>query len=90
MTTKYILEVYQPDAVEDVWVTFESESPFGAISAGDIVNPGLWEGTQSPMKVLEVTRVEHILWTTDNERTVKHKIMVFSREIEGTGEARLR
>ncbi len=67
-------------------MTFESDMPFLAISAGDIVNPGLWPGSESPIKVLRVTNVEHIIWTKGD--VVKHKLCVFTSEREGTRELR--
>lgn len=57
-----------------------------AISVGDIVNPGTWEGTQSPMKVLQVVAVEHLIW--EGQGVLKQKVMVFTEEVEGTDELR--
>lgn len=83
---KYILEVYEPGSMDDVWVTFETSQPFVSISAGDIINPGLWENSQSPMKVLRAVTVEHILWEIDG--ATKQKVMVFTEEVDGTRELR--
>ena len=84
---EYMLEIYEPGSVENVWVYFKTSSPFGAISIGDLINPNLWEGSQSPMRILRVVNVEHIIWEVNS--TVKHKVMVFTEEIEGSEEARL-
>jgi hypothetical protein len=84
----YMLEIYEPGSFDDVWVYFESTSPFGFMSAGDIINPGLWEGSKSPMFVLKVVSLEHILWEAEGQ--TKHKICVFTREVEGTRELRTR
>ena len=86
-TTEYILEVYEPASADDAWITFSSSNPFMTISAGDIVNPGVWPGSQSPMKVLRAINVEHIIW--ESRAQVKHKVMVFTEEVEGTRELRL-
>jgi hypothetical protein len=44
---EYILEIYEPGRTRDVWITFTSDSPFIAISKGEILNPGTWDGSQS-------------------------------------------
>lgn len=87
MSKKYIVEIYTPNSANDVWALFESDTPFMAISKGDILNPALLVGSQSPMKVCRVINVEHILW--DHGDGVKHKILIFTEEVEGTQELRL-
>lgn len=84
---EYMLEIYEPGSVKTAWVHFKSASPFMALKPGDLLNPGIWPDSQSPMKILRVINVEHIIWETDE--AVKHKLMVFTEEIEGTEEARL-
>lgn len=79
---EYILEIYSPRSVDDVWVTFESSTPFMQISVGDSVNPGLWPSSQSPMRILRVIQVEHIIWESENK--VKHKVLVFTEEVESS------
>lgn len=86
-TTEYSIEIYEPESGDNCWVAFSSSSPFMGISVGDIVNPVTWEGSQSPMKVLRVINVEHMIWETDTK--VKHKVMVYTEEVEGTEELRL-
>lgn len=61
---RYYLEIYEPGSWRDVWMAFDASTPFMAFRVGDIVNPGIWPGSRSPMKVLRVTRVEHIIWDT--------------------------
>ncbi len=82
-----MLEVYEPGSMDNVWVYFKSDGPFLSINSGDLLNPNLWENSQSPMKILKVINLEHIIWEKDN--IVKHKLMVFTEEIDGTIEARL-
>ncbi len=86
--TEYTLEIYNHGSASDVWVSFTSSSPFMTISKGDILNPSIWPESKSPMKVLQVVAVEHLVWEV--EGTVKHKIMVFTEEVEGTRELRLK
>ena len=82
----YMLEVYEPNSVDNVWMYFEAPSPFLGINSGDLMNPGIWEGSKSPMKILRVVNVEHLIWETNIE--VKHKLMVFTEEVEGSREIR--
>jgi hypothetical protein len=85
--TKYILEIYEPNSVHDLWVVFESLTPFLAISKGDLMNPSIWPGSQAPMKILRVVEVEHIIWENENE--IKHKLMVYTEEVDVAKEPRL-
>ncbi len=84
---RYGLEVYGPGGTDTPWVSFDSDTPFPAIARGDIVNPGVWEGSQSPMKVLRVVQVEHVVWEAAG--VAKQKLLVFTEEVEGTRELRL-
>ncbi len=85
---KYILEIYQPGSLDTAWVHIRSDHPFMTISAGELLNPGLWEGSQSPMRILRVRNVEHAVWETSRERghrqnAIGHKIMVYTEEVSG-------
>ena len=62
-------------------MTFESPTPFGTISKGDVLDPNLWPDSQSPMKVLRVVELRHIIWERP-EGQVKHRISVFTEEVE--------
>src|SRR5205823_1703142 len=84
----YQLEVYVPASTDTVFAHFESSLPFLPIHPGDIVNPGIWEDSQSPMRVLRVLNVEHIIWKSRNGE-IKHKLMVYTDEVAGTRELRL-
>ncbi len=60
--TKYVLLVESPAG--DSYLKVESESPFMAFSAGDLLNPSGWTslGMASPPDDLyEVIKVEHIV-----------------------------
>ena len=84
---EYILEIYEPESADNVWAMFSSESPFMTISPGDILDPGVWEGSKPPIRLLRIVNVEHLIWDMEG---VKHKILVFTKEVEGTREIRLR
>ena len=84
---EYSLEVYEPGSADDVWVAFSSTTPFMPIQAGDILNPGLWPNSNSPMRVLRVINIEHFIWEARGD--VKHKVLIFTEEVEGTRELRL-
>lgn len=85
--TQYELEIFIPGSADDVWVKFASPTPFMAIHVGDIINPGTWEGSQSPQKVLQVVGVEHLIWEVNGQ--VKHRLDVYTQEVAGTRELRL-
>ena len=86
-TTEYILEIYEPQSGSDVLMTFSSSSPFMTISAGDILNPRTWDKSISPKKVFRVINIEHIIWKSGTQ--VKHKVCVFTEEVDDTSESRL-
>ena len=75
---KYTLAINQAGSY-DLWKSFDSSMPFMSISVGDIINPGLWEGSQSPIKVLRVTKVMHDIFENGDE--VRHVIAIFSEEV---------
>jgi hypothetical protein len=84
---EYSLEIYQPGSIEDIWVSFSSQQPFMPINTGDIINPGIWTKSPSPIKVLRVVSREHIIW--ESQSKIKHKICIFTEEVDGTLEVRL-
>lgn len=88
LTTKYSLEIYEPNSARDVWVCFSSATPFMSIAKGDIVNPGMWPNSQAPMRVLKVVSIEHIIWEIENSH-ITHKICVFTKDVDGTEKLRL-
>jgi hypothetical protein len=79
---KYSLEIYEPGSHDTCWVVFNSSTPFMAINKGDIINPNVWEGSRSPMFVLRAVKIEHIIWESPKTHEAKHKVMVFTEEIE--------
>jgi hypothetical protein len=79
---EYQLEIYEPGSARDVLMFFSSELPFMNLNKGDIVNPGIWTKTISPMKVLRIRAIEHLIWETTE--AIKHKIMIYSEEVDGT------
>ena len=86
MATKYEFEIYEPGSVDDVWITFSSSTPFMPINAGDLLNPGIWPNSQSPMKILRVVNIEHLIWEVGSGIT--QKVLIFTQEVEGTREVR--
>jgi hypothetical protein len=88
LTTRYSLEIYEPNSVSDVCVHFSSSTPFQSIAKDDIINPGLWPNSKSPMKVLKVVSVEHMVWEIENSH-ITHKICVFTKEVDDTEKLRL-
>jgi len=83
---RYMLEIYNPGSFRDVWVYFESDTPFQAISKGDIIHPGMFPDA-SAQTMLRVTSIEHIIWALENKQA-KHKICVYTEDIEDDAKAR--
>jgi hypothetical protein len=81
---EYMLEVYMPGSADDVWMHFTSSAPFLPINIGDLLDPGIWPGSQSPTKILRVVNLKHIIWETDSH--INHKLLVFTEEVGETRE----
>jgi hypothetical protein len=81
----YILEIYTGGSIRDVWAYFESDSPFGSISAGDLLIPSTAPDA-TPATRLKVKMVEHAIWQNEGG-PVRHKIMVFGDLIEAEDSA---
>ena len=80
MKAKYAIEIYHPGSTENAWVSFYSDSPFQSINKGDIIRPTHFPDA-SAEAMLRVTSIEHLLWS-DSERQSKHKICIYTEEIE--------
>jgi hypothetical protein len=59
-----------------------------AFSKGDILNPSIWTGSKAPMSVLRILNVEHTVWEASD--CIAHKVMLFTEEVEGTRQLRLK
>ncbi len=86
---RYMLEIYEPGSTRDVMVLFESETPFLPINEGDIINSRVWPHPEYTGKVYRATGpAEHIIWTNEAGET-RHKVLIFTEEVEDDEEARL-
>jgi hypothetical protein len=83
---KYHLEVYLPGSARDVWMKYDSDTPFMAFHHGDIINSSIWPGSEMG-KVLRVVGVEHIVWESISG-LIKHKVCIYIEEIEDRAEER--
>lgn len=86
MATKYTLEVYEPGSADDVLMALESDTPFGAISKGDLFHP--FTDSMKPSDLFRVRHVEHIVW--DAGQGARHKVCVYIDQIPEGAEARRR
>lgn len=61
---KYHLEIYERSFINHATASFESDSPFMAISKGDYVDPGMWNDRidAPPVTWFKVTEVVHRVW----------------------------
>ena len=82
---RYMLEIYEPGSAEDVLASYESDTPFGSIGQGDLMQP-LGEGVEDRRRVLRVVTVEHLIWDVDGHP--KHKTMVFTLALANSRENR--
>jgi hypothetical protein len=74
----YMLDIYYPQSRQDIWRSFESSTPFMSFHEGDLVDPSPWSGSQSPIRVLRVTQVNHVL--SERDEQPEHKLEVFTEE----------
>jgi hypothetical protein len=74
----YTLEIYYPQSRSDVLRSFESSAPFMSFNEGDLVDPSAWISSWSPLRLLRVTAVVHVVREQDEEG--EHKIMVYTEE----------
>ncbi len=86
MKEKYSLEICTPGSRNNVWVSFVSDTPFQAISKGDIINPAHFPDATADT-VLRVTGVEHIVWASENHQS-KHRVCVYTENIRGDAKGR--
>jgi hypothetical protein len=75
----YVLEIYYPQSREDVWRSFESSSPFMSFHEGDVVDPTPWSGSRSPLRLLRVIQVNHVL--SEKDEQIEHKVEIFTEEV---------
>jgi hypothetical protein len=73
----YYLEIYAPDGFGDV--TYQRDTPFGAISRGDFVNVPAYGA-----RWVEVMAIEHVLFGEGTE----HKTILHTRAYVPPPEAR--
>lgn len=87
----YHLEIYMPESTNDVSVVFDSDIPFPPLAVGDIINPFAWPDHGGIVGLFRVVRVEHLFWAASWHDGVeaKHKVMVFTEEVEDDRELRL-
>ena len=74
----YMLDIFYPQSREHVWRSFEASTPFMAFSEGDLIDPSAWSGSHSPIRLLRITQVNHVL--TERDEQAEHKIEVFTEE----------
>ncbi len=76
---RYRLEIYEPGSSRDILKHFESTGPFQAITVGDLIGSQIWDDATTQGNILEVTRVQHLVWEDDN--SCSHQLMVFTKEV---------
>jgi hypothetical protein len=85
----YILEIFEPNSIDTVLITFETNSPFMAINRGDIINPNIWPTAKTLEFILQVTNLQHIIWDSPMDNCVKHKLCVYTKQVPNTRSLRV-
>jgi len=86
MKTIYGVEIFKPDNAHDLLIEFSSDSPFMAISKGDILNTALWP--KIGQRALRVVCVEHLIWESTGGPT-RHRLSVYTTEVPNNPTSRL-
>ncbi len=74
MPASFIIEFYEPGIAKSVWMEWKSNSPFMAISVGDIIHTREWPQEKVAAKAVFVSKVEHEFWGSYEEPTHKLKL----------------
>ena len=81
-TSRYTLTVFEPGSIRSQAGSFESLTPFAAISVGDAVHLAHWpkQGpSQGPSSYLRATQVHHYLGESAGQ--VRHHATVYTEEL---------
>ena len=76
--TRYTLAVFEPGSSRSRAGSYESSTPFAAISVGDAVHPAGWP-KQGPPNYLRATEVHHYLGESAGQ--VRHLVTVHIEEV---------
>jgi hypothetical protein len=76
--TRYTLTVFEPGSSRSQAGSYESSTPFAAISVGDAVHPSGWP-KQGPSSYLRATEVHHYLGESAGQ--VRHHVTVYTEEV---------
>ena len=80
--TRYTLTVFEPGSSRSQAGSYESSTPFAAISVGDAVHAAGWpkQGpSQGPSSYLRATEVHHYLGESGGQ--VHHHVTVYTEEV---------
>ncbi len=76
--TRYTLTVFEPGSSRSRAGSYESSTPFAAISVGDAVHPAGWH-REGPASFLRATEVHHYLGESAGQ--VRHLVTVHTEEV---------
>ena len=80
MEDKYIIEIYYPTGKDHLIAYFSSDTPFQAISKGDMVNSDSLPDANRAMD-LRVSSIEHFIWNLETGES-KHKVCVYTEAVD--------
>lgn len=75
---EYHLEIYEPGSKRDALKVFQSDVPFPAFTAGDLLRI-LLDSSESAGSYLRVVQVEHMVWEVEDHNS--HKLLVYTERI---------
>jgi hypothetical protein len=85
----YVLRIMAPGATEDTLIDFVSDTPFGTVSKGDLLELEQVRGRPGGDEpILRVVNVEHKIYQTDT--LFRHAIRVFTEEAPNAPSTRLK
>ncbi len=76
--TRYTLTVFEPGSSRSQAGSYESSTPFAAISVGDAVHPAGWP-KEGPSSYLRATQVHHYLGESAGQ--ARQHVTVYTEEV---------
>ncbi len=73
----YYVQVYLPGSRQDLWLSFDSDTPFFAIHVGDLLDCSEWQGPKAA-RAVRVVGVEHCLLPGSGGTVRRHALKVFT------------
>ncbi len=83
MPTKYYLTIFAGQNMDHPLAQFDSPSPFGAISVGDILDGSAWKDINPAEMDFRVLNVEHFIHKMEHAKEVSHVVRLYTEAVTG-------